>query len=84
MVEGDRRLWSNVLLQAVRDVLGVGVGKKYCRHVDIAGARVWIASDIDEFGSFVWVCNSLGYRPDYIRRKVGGLTSGVRWVRPST
>lgn len=84
MVESERQLWCSVLLQALIDVTGTGAGKEYRPDMDMPRARSWIWSDFDDVGSFVWICDLLGFRPEYVRRKVAGLPTCSKrgWVRP--
>lgn len=76
MDRDERRLWGNVLLQALRDLTGIGIENRSRLDVGIASARAWFASDLDDVGSFVWICDLLGFHPDHVRGKVGRLTQG--------
>jgi hypothetical protein len=58
----ERKLWANVLLQALAD-LG-------SRDPQARSARAWISSRDHSVGSFTWVCYQLSLDPDAVRQRV--------------
>ena len=58
----ERKLWANVLLQALADLSG--------RDPQARSARAWIVSRENAVGSFSWVCYQLSLDPDAVRQRV--------------
>lgn len=58
----ERKLWANVLLQALTDLAG--------RDPQARSARAWISSRDNSVGSFSWVCYQLSLDPDAVRQRV--------------
>jgi hypothetical protein len=58
----ERKLWANVLLQALTDLAG--------RDPQARSARAWIASRGNSVGSFTWVCYQLSLDPEAVRERV--------------
>ena len=53
----EEKLWQAVLLGAVFDL-----GNEHREE-----AQGWITSDVEEIGSFHWICDMLDIDPQYIR-----------------
>jgi hypothetical protein len=60
---GVRRLWGAVLARALSDLLSKGR-----EHDDVLA---WFKNDVEEPGSFKWICEELGLDPKYILWRVG-------------
>jgi len=58
----ERKLWANVLLQAIADLRGQDFAAR--------SARAWFASTEISEGSLTWVCHHLALDPDAVRRRV--------------
>jgi hypothetical protein len=58
----ERKLWANVLLQALADLSG--------RDFQARSARAWISSRDNSVGSFSWVCYQLSLDPDAVRQRI--------------
>lgn len=54
-----RRLWAAVLVQAIYDA---------CDGSE--GAKIWIRSDDESIGSFVWICDHLDKGHTRLRRAI--------------
>ena len=71
LMDPEKALWAQVLLQAIWDLAGIRV--KGPRN-DIprlrSSARAWICSGNDSEGSFNWICNSLSLDPATVRTRV--------------
>jgi len=64
----ERRLWTAVLMQAIRDLIGIDSGRpRYdrsrLRHI----TRLWFESDSAETGSFRWICDQLEIDASWLR-----------------
>lgn len=62
--EAMRQLWRRVLVQAVRDALGVRLLKDSAEEVMRAQARHWLEGRSEDFNH---VCALAGYDPDMVR-----------------
>jgi hypothetical protein len=73
-MDNELRLWLNVLLLAVRDLLDPS------RHPKAAErrlyARLWFVERRTNVGSYHWICHQLGIEPDWLMRRL--LTLGER------
>jgi len=58
----ERKLWANVLLQAITDLRGHDFAAR--------SARAWFASTEHSEGSLTWICHHLSLDPDAVRRRV--------------
>jgi hypothetical protein len=56
----EKRLWQAVLLMTVFDLRNPLSSVR-------EDAQAWLTSDLEEVGSFYWVCDILGLDPEYIR-----------------
>jgi len=74
----ERKLWANVLLQALSDLSG--------RDPQARSARAWISSRDHSVGSFSWVCYQLSLEPDAVRQRVlrKAATDSVAHLRQPT
>jgi len=57
-------LWRAVLLDAIT----VATGRGAATDAERRAARVWIAADRDDVGSFVWCCTLFRLEPTAVRR----------------
>jgi hypothetical protein len=81
------RVWAAVLEQAKKDAVSGPEAFEtrgmapYTAEAFRAGvqdaARDWIADELNEPRSFVWVCEQLDLDPDAVRRSVGNLKQEV-------
>jgi hypothetical protein len=60
-------LFVAVLLRALQDVMGQG-SKVGPTAIEMRRAKQWIASNAKDFGSFLWICETVGIRADAVRR----------------
>lgn len=58
----ERKLWANVLLQAIADLRGQDFAAR--------SARAWFASTDNSEGSLTWICHHLALEPDAVRHRV--------------
>ena len=58
----ERKLWGNVLLQALSDLTG--------RDPLARSARLWFSSRDNAIGSFIWICHHVSLDPDAVRQRV--------------
>jgi hypothetical protein len=65
MEEACKRLWHAVLDRAIRDLVDPRTKFK-----DREEAREWFQSERQEVGSFLWVCNILGFNPGTVRTRL--------------
>jgi hypothetical protein len=65
MEEACIRLWHAVLDRAIRDMVDPRTKFK-----DREEARQWFQSERQEVGSFLWVCNILGFNPGTVRSRL--------------
>ena len=84
-IESLRHLWRRVLVQAVRDALGVRVLKDSSELVERERAQHWLEGRSEDFNH---VCALSGYDPDMVRdwwRKVradeGRMAAAVARIR---
>lgn len=63
-IESMRHLWRRVLVQAVRDALGVRVVKDSTEEAARGQARAWLDGRSEDFNH---VCTLAGYNPDMVR-----------------
>lgn len=72
--QNERRLWVAVLENAWDEA-----------RRDYDGVLVWIMSDSQRPGAFVWVCEALGLDPEAVRKAwpkgKPGTVRGARWRR---
>jgi hypothetical protein len=70
-------LWSDVLRLAFEDARGglLGVSPRYGDRAVATDALQWFRSEVDEVGSFVWICDLLGLDPDAVRASLKGLAN---------
>ncbi|NQU15160.1 MAG: hypothetical protein HQ561_13490 [Desulfobacteraceae bacterium] len=70
MLEDDKKLWVNVLGQAIKDAqeseMEPGVYSKRIAE----SARQWFLSGNEGAGSFQWICMVLDLEPEFVRRLV--------------
>ena len=62
LTDPERKLWANVLLQAITDLRGQDFAAR--------SARAWFASTDNSEGSLTWICHHLSLDPDAVRRRV--------------
>jgi hypothetical protein len=63
-LEGERRLWREVLLRAIDDLAGAG----NATDEDVQDATAWFFTEFDsEFGSFQSIACALGFDPAALR-----------------
>jgi hypothetical protein len=62
LTDPERKLWANVLLQAVTDLNG--------RDLVARSARAWFRSNENSVGSLIWICHQMSLDPDAVRRRV--------------
>ena len=68
MLEGCKRLWLAVLVQALKDArCGIEHRMGHARDVISENARAWFASQDPGIGSFHWICTILEIEPEYAR-----------------
>jgi hypothetical protein len=64
----ERRLWTAVLTQAIRDLIGSDTGTPlYDRSRLRRITRLWFESDNSETGSFRWKCDQLEIDASWLR-----------------
>ena len=61
----EKQLWFAVLLDAIA-LCGPGTWHR----ADRRDAVLWVASDVEEVGSFVFVCDVLSLSPSAVRRAI--------------
>ena len=67
----EKRLWTAVLIQAIKDLAGFTlVDSEHDRERLKRFARLWFASDNHDLGSFLWICDELGLSPSWLRRRM--------------
>lgn len=54
-------LWHDVLDLAIEDLS--------LHPMNIESSHRWFLSNSTEIGSFLWICNTVGGNPDYLRKK---------------
>jgi hypothetical protein len=69
---GERCLWTAVLLQAIEDCAGYGVGKRARPRAQYF-ARLWFKSANRDVGSFLWICDELELEPSSVRRRIASI-----------
>ena len=65
MEKACKRLWHAVLDRAIRDMVDPRT-----RFRDREEALEWFESERQEVGSFLWVCNILGFNPGTVRTRL--------------
>jgi hypothetical protein len=71
----EERLWTAVLLQAIRDVGGFDI----VADENHRAARLWFLSDNHAPGSYRWICDVLNLPPDYLRHRLFAVIARPDW-----
>ncbi len=67
----ERRLWTAVLEQAIRDLIGVETSTpRYDRLRFRRITRMWFVSNSSETGSFHWICDQLEIDASWLRHRL--------------
>ena len=69
-MDETRRLWGAVLIQAIKDLAGFSTDDEQERRRLQHYAALWFASDSQDPGSFIWICDGLRLSPSWIRRRI--------------
>ncbi|MPZ78805.1 MAG: hypothetical protein GEU77_20070 [Deltaproteobacteria bacterium] len=56
----EAQLWTEVVIQAIQDLASKDPRAR-------SSAQEWFASDNDEVGDFIWVCNIMSVEPGVVR-----------------
>ena len=67
MEDEIKRLWAAVLDQAIKDTLDDKGAPKGHESIIAESARAWFSSKSQEQGSFLWICDVLGFDPAAVR-----------------
>jgi len=67
MEDEVKRLWAAVLDQAIKDTLDGKGAPRGQESIIAESARAWFASKSQEQGSFLWICDVLGFEPRAVR-----------------
>ena len=76
MEEACKRLWNAVLDQAIKDVVDPRT-----RYKDRKEAHEWFQSERQGVGSFLRVCNIIGFNPSAVRTQLALLDRFFRFVK---
>lgn len=70
IADAHRQLWAAVLLQAIEDIVAGQDAPAGARRDLAIQARLWVASDEDAIGCFIFVCGVLDLDPGLMRTRI--------------